>query len=320
MTAKPDQVATSGVAASAPVLDRRALGRRLSALANAGAAEVLAIDASTPRFRPSAPRIGMTGSPGAGKSTLGGRLAVHRSLQRRVGLLAIDPSSPITGGAVLGDRIRMDDLAGIERLYVRSLASRTSADGLAPNISELLVAMDAAGFDELLLETVGVGQVEHAVRHQVDTAVLVLVPGAGDYVQAMKAGMMEMADIFVVNKSDLPGADQLVTEIKSVLHAVRPSTGWSPPVVRTSVSDAASVVELSATIDRHQAWLQANGTAAERQLQRQRYRLRSLLERQLTEKVAALGPEFFESSLQQQAQALAFDLHSTFITPSPQPT
>ena len=302
------------------MLDRRALGRRLSVLANAGAAEVLAIDASSPPYRPAAPRIGLTGSPGAGKSTLGGRLAVLRSLQRRVGLLAIDPSSPITGGAILGDRIRMDDLAGIERLYVRSLASRTSADGLAPNISELLVAMDAAGFDELLLETVGVGQVEHAVRHQVDTAVLVLVPGAGDYVQAMKAGMMEMADIFVVNKSDLPGADQLVTEIKGVLHAFPPTTGWSPPVVRTSVSDAASVAELSATIDRHQAWLHAHGSAAERQLQRQRYRLRSLLERQLIEKVAALGPEFFEASLQQQVQALALDLQTAFVSPSPHPT
>ena len=317
MTTQADRIAAAGTASALPALDRRALGRRLSMLANASTGEVLAIDEHSSAYRPSASRIGLTGSPGAGKSTLGGRLAVLRSLQRRVGLLAIDPSSPITGGAILGDRIRMDDLAGVERLYVRSIASRTSSDGLAPNISELLVAMDAAGFDEIVLETVGVGQVEHAVRHQVDTAVLVLVPGAGDYVQAMKAGMMEMADIFVVNKSDLPGGDQLVTEIKGVLHAFPPVSDWSPPIVRTSASDASSVAELSATIDRHKAWLHARGSAAERQLQRQRYRLRSLLERQLAERISALEHVFFQASLRQQAQALALDLQTAFAPPPP---
>jgi len=294
-----------GANAASPVLDRRALGRRLSVLANADTAAVIALDAQCTPYRPMAQRIGLTGSPGAGKSTLGGRLAVLRSLQRRIGLLAIDPSSPLTGGAILGDRIRMDEVAGVERLYVRSLASRSSADGLAPNISELLVAMDSAGFDELLLETVGVGQVEHAVRHQVDTAVLVLVPGAGDYVQAMKAGIMELADIFVVNKSDLPGAAQLVAEIQGVLHACPPSvTDWVPPVIRTSVSDAHSVAELSAAIDRHQCWLNTHADAAQRQLQRQRYRLRSLLERQLNEMVSSLDPTFLNQPLHQQVQSL----------------
>lgn len=317
MTTPLDRIATAVTASALPALDRRSLGRQLSMLANASADEVLAIDACSPVYRPSAPRIGLTGSPGAGKSTLGGRLAVFRSVQRRVGLLAIDPSSPITGGAILGDRIRMDDLAGVEQLYVRSLASRTSSDGLAPNISELLVTMDTAGFDEILLETVGVGQVEHAVRHQVDTAVLVLVPGAGDYVQAMKAGMMEMADVFVVNKSDLAGADQLMTEIRGVLHALPPVSDWIPPVVRTSVNDSMSVAELSATIDRHQAWLQAREGTAKRQLERQRYRLRSLLERQLIEKISSCGPDFFEASLQQQIQMLARDLQATFVASSP---
>jgi len=296
-----EQAAASPEGAAA--LNRRALGRRLSELANADATRVLALDAAAPGVQPTAARIGLTGSPGAGKSTLGGRLAVHRSQQHRLGLLAIDPSSPLTGGAILGDRIRMDEVQGIERLYVRSLASRTASDGLAPNIAELLFAMEAAGFDELMLETVGVGQVEHAVRHQVDTLVLVLVPGAGDYVQAMKAGMMEVADIFVVNKADLAGAAQLATEVQSVLQAFPPPNGgWLPPVLRTSASDADSIAQLSQAIDRHQDWLRQRGDGAARQLQRRRHRLHSLLERQLSQMAQALDAADLELPLAQQVR------------------
>src|SRR5439155_10774724 len=172
-------------------LDRTALGKRLSWLANAGLADLVAIDARDPAIR-GARRIGFTGAPGAGKSTLLGHLVIHRVGEGRRGVLAVDPSSPKTGGAILGDRIRMDELPGSAELYIRSLGSRNTSDGLADNMPEMLDTMDEFGFDEVMLETVGVGQAEHAARAQVDTLVLVLLPESGDMVQAMKAGIMEL--------------------------------------------------------------------------------------------------------------------------------
>lgn len=289
-------------------IDRRTLGRTLTRLANASVDEVLALaDSSDGHTIEPASRIGITGPPGAGKSSLGGRLAVLRALRRRIGVLAIDPSSPRTGGAILGDRIRMDEIGGVENLYVRSLASRTAGDGLAQSIPELLHAMDRAGFEEVLLETVGVGQAEHAARHQVDTLALVLIPGAGDFVQAMKAGIMEMADLFVINKSDLPGAAQLAGEIRRVLHlAPAVPDAWLPPVLSTSINDANSIAHLSAEIDRHQAWLLASGSLNGRRVERARYRLRHLLERRVVELTAALPAEFFDAPFRRQV-ALAQD-------------
>ena len=287
-----------------PALDRRALGLALTRLANATVGDVLrrgAGEAADP-----APRIGITGPPGAGKSSLAGRIGVLRAAQRRVGVLAIDPSSPRSGGAILGDRIRMDEIEGAQELFVRSLASRSAGDGLSENIPELLHAMDAAGFDEVLLETVGVGQAEHAVRHQVDTLVLVLNPETGDVVQAMKAGLMELADIYVVNKCDLPGAARLAGEITRVL-ALSPTgrDGWVPPVMQTSIRDAASVAALSAAIDRHQAWDAARRSVAQRRAERARYRLRSLLERRVAEVTGALADNDLAQPLDAQfAQAL----------------
>ena len=285
-----------------PALKRRALGRALTRLANASVAEVLADSTvGTGTVQASVPRIGITGPPGAGKSSLGGRLAVLRAKRARVGVLAIDPSSPRSGGAILGDRIRMDELDGAEDLYVRSLASRTAGDGLAQNIPELLHAMDAAGFDEVILETVGVGQAEHAVRHQVDTLVLVLIPESGDVVQAMKAGLMEMADIYVINKSDLPGAARLAGEIKRVLQlSSAVPGGWVPPVMQTSIQDPASIERLSCEIDRHLAWRRTSLDAMATRAERARYRLRNLLERRVAEVTDALPTDFFDQALDAQ--------------------
>ena len=180
-------------------------------------------------------RIGLTGAPGAGKSTLAGHLALHRARDRRLGVLAVDPSSPKSGGAILGDRIRMDELDGSAELYIRSIGSRSTSDGLSDNLPEMLDLMDAHGFDEVLLETVGVGQAEYAARVQVDTLVLVLLPESGDVVQAMKAGIMEMADIFVVNKADLPGAQKMATDIKRISAMARHTEGdWRPTVLLAS--------------------------------------------------------------------------------------
>lgn len=283
-------------------IDRRALGLALSRLANARVDEVLAMqhDGAVAAV----PRIGLTGPPGAGKSSLGGRLALARARTRRIGMLAIDPSSPRSGGAILGDRIRIDELEGAGELYVRSLASRSAADGLADNLPELLHAMERAGFDEIVVETVGVGQAEHAARSLVDTLVLVLDPGGGDAVQAMKAGIMELADVYVINKSDLSGAAQLAGEIRRVLQAFPPAAGaWRAPVLATSIRDAASIEALSAAIDAHQRWLREAGLEATRRVERARYRLRNLLERCVAETVVALPPGFFDEPLATQVDA-----------------
>ncbi len=283
-------------------LTRRELGRRLSRLADASVAEVLALAPAAPS---KVPRIGLTGAPGVGKSSLAGRLGLLRAQARRIGMLAVDPSSPLTGGAILGDRIRLDELAGAENLYLRSIASRSSSDGLAENLPELLETLAAAGFDELVLETVGVGQAEHAVRSQVDTLALVLMPGSGDTVQAMKAGMMELADLYVINKCELPGAQQLAAEIQRVQSLVGTHGGWAAPVVLTSIHDADTIAELSAAIDAHQAWLADSGNREAVLEQRARYRLRLLLERRLGEVLGTLSPQALDGPLAEQFATVA---------------
>ena len=281
-------------------LDRRALGRALSALANAGP-EQLARLAPPPAAGSGAQRTGLTGAPGAGKSTLAGRLALHRAQgERRIGVLAIDPSSPLSGGAILGDRIRMDDLPDSERIYIRSLGSRGSADGLSDNLPELLDLMDAYGFDEVLVETVGVGQAEHAVRTQVDTLILVLQPEAGDMVQAMKAGIMELADIHVVNKADLPGAARTVADLERVAGLRRDAGGWRPPVLLAAASQPASIAGLAQAIDAHRDWLGHSQRGPAARLERARYRLRRLIERRAATLVAGLDGATLAEPLEAQ--------------------
>ena len=292
---------------SAAPLDRWALSRALTRMANASTAELAQ---AVPRERPphAASRIGVTGAPGAGKSTLVGHLALERKAKGRLGVLAVDPSSPKSGGAILGDRVRMDDLAGVGDLYIRSLGSRRTCDGLADNLPEMLDIMDEFGFDEVLLETVGIGQAEYAVRAQVDTLVLVLLPESGDTVQAMKAGIMEMADIFVVNKSDLPGAQRMATDIQRIAAVTqRPEGAWRAPILLASASQPGSISALSEAIDRHQAWRSADPQRYQRlRAQRVRYRLRRLLEMRVAEAIAAQEDVFFEAPLQEQlARVLA---------------
>ncbi|QQX86550.1 methylmalonyl Co-A mutase-associated GTPase MeaB [Cupriavidus necator] len=281
-------------------LDRGALGRTLTRIANATPAELVQRAQREGSLHP-ARRIGMTGAPGAGKSTLLGHLAMARASKGRLGVLAVDPSSPRSGGAILGDRIRMDELGTSPELYIRSLGSRGTSDGLADNLPEMLDAMDDFGFAEVLLETVGVGQTEYAARAQVDTLVLLLLPDSGDMVQAMKAGIMEMADIFVVNKADLPGAQRMATDIRRIGAITRHAQGaWVPPVLLTAASRPDSVSALSDAIDRHQAWLAAAGRQAALRRQRARYRLKRLLEVQVAEVVANQTDEFLALPLRQQ--------------------
>ena len=281
-------------------LDRHALGRRLTALANASASDLLRLQRGEPPAS-HARRIGLTGAPGAGKSTLAGRLALHRAGDRRLGVLAVDPSSPKSGGAILGDRIRMDELPGSAQLYIRSIGSRTASDGLSDNLPEMLDVMDEFGFEEVLLETVGVGQAEYAARAQVDTLLLVLLPESGDVVQAMKAGIMEMADIFVVNKADLSGAQKMAADIQRISALARHAAdAWRPPVLLVSSSQPESIAALSATIDAHQAWLAGHNRGASLLQERARYRLRRLIERRAASAVAALDAQALDAPLRQQ--------------------
>jgi LAO/AO transport system kinase len=216
--------------------------------------------------------------------------------------LAVDPSSPKSGGAILGDRVRMDDLAGSAEVYIRSLGSRRTSDGLADNLPEMLELMDAFFFDEVVLETVGVGQAEFAVRAQVDTLVLVLLPESGDTVQAMKAGIMEMADIFVVHKSDLPGAQRMATDIQRIAAVTQRAVGaWRAPILLTSSSEPASIRVLSETIDLHQTWRNADPQRRQHlRTQRARYRLRRLLEMRVADAIATQPDAFFDIPREQQ--------------------
>ncbi len=283
-------------------LDRGALAREITGLAN-GNASTVSDRPITSRAR----RIAITGSPGAGKSTLSGHLARLRAKDRRYGILAIDPSSPKSGGAILGDRIRIDELDGTTDLYVRSLGSRSSNDGLSDNLPAILDTMDRHGFDEVLLETVGVGQADYAVHALVDTVVLVLHPESGDVIQAMKAGIMEMADLFVINKSDLPAADKSASDIKRILSISHRKAGaWVTRVLNTSAKQPDSIALLSEAIDAHAAWRAASEPPTERVRAMQRYVLRRALERRLHATIDRLPNHLHESALDdQQAWVIA---------------
>jgi LAO/AO transport system kinase len=208
--------------------------------------------------------VGFTGPPGVGKSTLIGALVKHaREREREVGVLSVDPSSPFTQGALLGDRIRLSDHFLDEGVYIRSMASRGALGGLSEATLQAVLLMDASGKDEVLVETVGVGQAEIDIIDHADTIVLALMPGSGDSVQALKAGIMEIPDVIVVNKADHPLTDTMVREIKGVL-ALGPKTDWRVPVLRTEATRAEGVTELAEAIDAHHAHIEQAGTLEDR--------------------------------------------------------
>ena len=230
--------------------------------------------------------IGITGSPGVGKSTLVDRL-IHelRRENKKVGVIAVDPTSPYSGGAILGDRIRMLAHHADSGVFIRSMATRGWLGGLAAATTDMAVLLDAAGIDAVLIETVGVGQDEVEIAKLADVTVVVLVPGMGDDVQAIKAGIMEIADIFVINKSDQPGADRLEREIKAIQSLAARKDGWLPPVIRTIGAEGQGITETLAAV---RSFL-ARGESTNRAVANWSLRLREMLRERLLERFAEVN-------------------------------
>jgi LAO/AO transport system kinase len=245
--------------------------------------------------------IGITGSPGAGKSTLVAAMARHyRAQEKRVGIIAVDPTSPFTGGAILGDRIRMSDLYTDRGVFIRSMATRGFLGGLAKATNDVVDILDAAGFDVVLVETVGVGQDEVEVVRTVQTNVVVLVPGMGDDIQAIKAGIMEIGDVFVVNKADRPGADKTVTEVTMMMSLVEEHGDWVPPIVKTVASKSQGIAELDEALGKHYDHLTASGELDRRNRDRVRIRIETQLKEGFMERLigGTIGREEYESLLE----------------------
>ena len=222
--------------------------------------------------------IGLTGAPGAGKSTLVDQLAKHyRKEKRTVGIIAVDPTSPYTGGAILGDRIRMQDHHSDAGIYIRSMATRGSLGGLAATTADVATVLDASGRDRILIETVGVGQDEVEIVRLADVTVVILVPGMGDDVQTIKAGIMEIADIFVINKSDREGAERVEREIRAMQSLAARNDHWVPPVVKTVASEGLGTQELAAAIAEYEAHLRKENLAFKKAVENWQERLVEML-------------------------------------------
>ena len=272
--------------------NRYALARLISLIEDNGTEARAALAALYPHTG-QAHVVGVTGAPGTGKSTLVNELTkVLRAQGTTVGIVAVDPSSPFSGGALLGDRVRMRDLAGDQGVFIRSMATRGSLGGLARATSDVVKVLDAVGFSVVLVETVGAGQAEVDIARTAHTTVVVEAPGLGDEVQALKAGLLEIADVLVVNKADRPGAAQTARALEMVINrnAVRggaDDNAWRPPILKTIALDGSGVPEVLEAIVGHREYLRASGSWAERERARVETELRNVLQQELLDRLLA---------------------------------
>ena len=280
--------AAADLLAAARAGDKRAIARLLTIVENDEPDAALVMRELYPRTG-GAQVIGITGPPGGGKSTLVSRLVgAHRERGDRVAVVAVDPSSPFTGGAILGDRIRMRDRFLDDGLFIRSMASRGHSGGVARATMRVVHVFDALGVGTVIVETVGVGQEEVDVVRVADTVCLVTVPGLGDDIQAIKAGVLEIADVLVVNKADKPGADEAARDLAMMLtlgKAARPGAAWRPPIVRTSALENSGIDELMAAIAKHGEWGRESGERDRRRREAARAEVETLLRETLVRQV-----------------------------------
>lgn len=260
--------------------ERRALARALTLVEDGGPDELRAVVAGLHPEGGDARLIGITGPPGVGKSTLTNALVAElRSRGNTVAVVAVDPSSPFTGGALLGDRVRMQSHHADDGVFIRSMAARGHLGGIAFATPHALAVLDAAGFDIVIVETVGVGQSEVEVASAADSTVVVVAPGMGDSVQAAKAGILEVADLYVINKSDHPGAGRTLSELTGMLdvgHATGHEGAWRPPIIRTVASEGTGVSELADALDAHREFLVSSGALVERRRARALHAIREI--------------------------------------------